>query len=54
MEASTSEIVKLIVTDEPNPTYPGFSMPDEYWNRPIEAQMREWSSIAGSWLAAWP
>ena len=54
MEASTSEIVKLIVTEEPNPTYPGFSMPDEYWNRPIEAQMREWSSIAGSWLAAWP
>jgi outer membrane protein assembly factor BamB len=53
MEASTSERTELIVTEEPNPSYPGFSMPDEYWTRPIDAQMREWSSIAGSWLAHW-
>jgi len=54
MEASTSEVTEMIVTKEPNPNYPGFSLPDEYWTRPIDAQMREWYTIAGSWLESWP
>jgi outer membrane protein assembly factor BamB len=54
MEASVSEVGELIVTEEPNPSYPGFELPDEYWTRPIDAQMREWSVIAGSWLESWP
>jgi len=54
MEASTSEVGELIVLKEPLATYPGFSLPTEYWTRPIDAQMREWSAISGSWLEAWP
>ena len=55
MLASDSEKFVLVVTEEPREYYPGFPLPQEYWTRPIDAQMREWSSIAGNWLAqsAW-
>jgi len=49
-EASTSEKLALIVQEEPIEYYPGFSLPTEYWARPIDAQLREWSTISGSWL----
>jgi len=32
------------------PMYPGHSLPTEYWSRPIDGQLREWYSIAGSWV----
>ncbi|MEM2799031.1 MAG: PQQ-binding-like beta-propeller repeat protein [Candidatus Bathyarchaeia archaeon] len=48
--ASTSDWLELIVQAEPLPTYPGISLPSEYWTRPIDSQAREWYSIAGSWL----
>ena len=54
MEASTSDELQLIVTEEPLPHYPGFNLPDEYWTRPVDAQIREWSTITGNWLDAWP
>ncbi|MDH5690477.1 MAG: PQQ-binding-like beta-propeller repeat protein, partial [Candidatus Bathyarchaeota archaeon] len=50
MLASDSEILTLIVQEESIPYYPGQSKPNEYWTRPIDAQLREWSPIAGSWL----
>ncbi|MHC3128696.1 MAG: PQQ-like beta-propeller repeat protein [Candidatus Bathyarchaeota archaeon] len=50
MLASDSEKLKLIVQDESIPYYPGHSLPTEYWIRPIDAQLREWSTIASSWL----
>jgi hypothetical protein len=50
MKASSSEQVSLTVTEEQQPLYPGVPLPTEYWTRPINAQFREWSSIAGSWL----
>jgi len=34
--------------------HPGHSLPDEYWNRPVDSQLREWYSIMGSWLQAKP
>jgi outer membrane protein assembly factor BamB len=49
--ASTSEKLSLIVQENMPPSYPGFSLPTEYWTRPIDSQIREWSSIAGSWVA---
>ncbi|MCL1977974.1 MAG: PQQ-binding-like beta-propeller repeat protein [Candidatus Bathyarchaeota archaeon] len=49
--ASESEVVTIQVTTEWQPTHPGFDLPDEYWVRPIDAQLREWWSIAGSWVA---
>ena len=32
------------------PMYPGHNLPAEYWSRPIDGQLREWYSIAGSWV----
>ncbi len=51
MLASDSEKTALTVTDEPVEYYPGMPLPAEYWTRPIDSQLREWSSIAGNWLA---
>jgi outer membrane protein assembly factor BamB len=52
MAGSETEPYELVVTNESTPTYPGHSLPDEYWSRPIDSQLREWWSIAGSWVAA--
>jgi hypothetical protein len=50
MLASDSEVLTLVVQSEPVPDYPGVPLPTEYWERPIDAQLREWSTISGSWL----
>ncbi len=50
MKASKSEPYALVVTQEPRAYYPGVPLPTEYWSRPINAQFREWQSIAGNWL----
>jgi outer membrane protein assembly factor BamB len=50
MEASDSDVLSLVVTEEQREYYPGNSLPLEYWNRPIDAQLREWSVISGNWL----
>jgi len=50
MLASASEKLALVVQEEPVPTYPGHSLPTEYWTRPIDAQLREWAEIASNWL----
>jgi len=49
-KASDSDILELTVQQNPLTDYPGQSLPEEYWTRPIDAQLREWSVIAGSWL----
>jgi outer membrane protein assembly factor BamB len=50
MLASKSEPLTLVVQEEPLPVHPGHPLPTEYWTRPIDAQLREWNSIAGNWL----
>ena len=50
MLASDSAIIELIVQEEPLPYWPGAPLPAEYWTRPINAQLWEWSGIAGDWL----
>ncbi len=50
MLASDSEILTLVVQEEPVPYYPGNPLPDEYWARPINSQLREWATISGNWL----
>ena len=50
MKASSSDRYPLVVTQEPRQYYPGVPLPTEYWTRPINAQFREWDSIAGNWL----
>ncbi len=48
--ASTTEVIELEVTSDPQPYYPGHALPTEYWTRPINAQFYEWSDISGDWL----
>ncbi len=52
MASSETDPYELIATNEPTPTYPGHSLPSEYWSRPIDPQLREWWSVSGSWVAA--
>ena len=50
--AAKSDSILLVVQEEPVVYYPAFPLPTEYWTRPIDAQIREWYSIAGHWLRA--
>ncbi|MCL2172559.1 MAG: PQQ-binding-like beta-propeller repeat protein [Candidatus Bathyarchaeota archaeon] len=51
-EKSVSEEATLqIIKDYWKPDYPGHSHPAEYWTRPVDAQLREWYDIMGSWVA---
>jgi hypothetical protein len=52
MLESSSEILELEVLEDPIAYYPAHSLPTEYWTRPIDAQLREWSTVSGSWLDA--
>jgi hypothetical protein len=49
-EESYSDVLDLIVQEEPVPVYPGHPLPSEYWVRPIDSQLREWNVIGGNWL----
>jgi hypothetical protein len=50
MLASDSDLLTLVVQEEPIPLYPGLPLPTEYWTRPIDMQLREWAPIAGNYL----
>jgi hypothetical protein len=48
--ASKSDVIELVVQADPKPDYSGFDVPDSFWTRPIDSQLREWWSITGSWV----
>jgi len=48
--ASESEPLELLVEAEQIQYYPGNSLPNEYWSRPIDAQLWEWTSMAANWV----
>ena len=50
--ASESAPLELVVQEEPIEYYPGHPLPQEYWTRPIDAQLREWYQVTGNWLGA--
>jgi outer membrane protein assembly factor BamB len=50
MLESYSETLELVVTEEEVEYYEAVPLPTEYWTRPIDAQLREWAPIAGSWI----
>jgi hypothetical protein len=50
MLAADSEVIELVVQQDPLPDYPGHALPSEYWSRPIDPQLREWFSISGNWV----
>jgi hypothetical protein len=49
--AATSAKAELTVQQEPLTALPATPLPTGYWTRPINAYNREWSQIAGNWLA---
>ena len=51
MQASTTDVLNLVVQQEPLPSYPDQPLPAEYWTRPIDPQLRSWYSISGNWIA---
>jgi len=50
MEEGYSDVLELVVQKEPVPIYPGHPLPSEYWVRPVDSQLYEWSAIGGNWL----
>jgi len=54
MKASDSIKITLVVQEERTPSYPSIPLPTEYWTRPVDDQLREWSSIDGNWLQTPP
>jgi len=54
MLASDSIVITLVVQQERTATQPGYPLPTEYWSRPVDDQLREWSSIDGNWLQTPP
>jgi len=48
--SADSEVVSLVVTEDPISYYPDTPLPTEFWSRPIDSQFRGWSSISGNWL----
>jgi hypothetical protein len=51
-EPSTSNPLTLTVQQEAIVAFPDYALPDpnEYWERPIEAENRDWWKISGNWL----
>ncbi|MCJ7559062.1 PQQ-like beta-propeller repeat protein, partial [Candidatus Bathyarchaeota archaeon] len=54
MLASDSIVITLVVQEEHTQQQPGYPLPTEYWTRPVDDQLREWSSIDGNWLQTPP
>ncbi len=50
-EPAVSSIKQFVVTTAQLQSWPGAELPTSYWARPIDAGLREWSTIAGNWLA---
>ncbi len=48
--ASESDVITLTVQADPKPEYPDYGIPDSFWTRPIDSQIRDWWSVSGSWL----
>ena len=48
--ASESGNMTLTVTGQWKANHPGHTLPDEYWTRPVDSQLREWYTIMGSWV----
>jgi outer membrane protein assembly factor BamB len=49
LAAATSPPLELVVQAEPIEFYPPFPLPQEYWTRPVDAQIREWWEVTGNW-----
>jgi outer membrane protein assembly factor BamB len=48
MLASVSDPLALVVNSEAIQYYPTSPLPNEYWTRPVNGQLRSWSQVMGS------
>ncbi|XES78517.1 MAG: hypothetical protein ACBZ72_06490 [Candidatus Bathyarchaeia archaeon] len=48
---STSPEVELVVQQEAIEPYPDWPLPEDYWERPIDAENRDWWTISGNWYS---
>ncbi|MCW4018536.1 MAG: PQQ-binding-like beta-propeller repeat protein [Candidatus Bathyarchaeota archaeon] len=51
-DASESPSLSFAVQTEQVTTYNPIPLPDGYWERPLSAELREWSTISGGWPGA--
>jgi len=51
-EPSTSAKVSLTVQQDPIEGYPSTPLPEDYWERPISKEHRDWWQISGNWFGA--
>lgn len=49
-QPSTSPLVTVTVQQDPLESFTDYPLPEDYWDRPIEGQNREWWRISGNWL----
>jgi outer membrane protein assembly factor BamB len=49
LKSDSDKLTLVVVEDVEVPIYPAAPLPTEYWTRPINAQLREWTTIAGNW-----
>jgi hypothetical protein len=54
LASDSDEMLVVVLPAEEIPSYPPSALPTEYWTRPISAESREWSQIAGSWMGVPP
>jgi hypothetical protein len=48
--ASVSDVVNLVVQQEPVPHYPSQPFPTDYWTRPIYGENKDWYRYTSQWL----
>ena len=48
--SAESPITTLVVQEDPAPSWPWTPPPNDYWERPINSENRDWASISGNWL----
>ena len=47
---SETEIVELVVTEDPLPEFSNTPLPTEYWSRPIYSTNYGWAQLGGNWF----
>ncbi len=52
-EGATSAPTTLVVNQTPTPAWPEPPLPTGYWELPINAQDRTWSTLASNWLCGY-
>jgi len=50
LPSATENYTLQILENYWKPEHPGHTLPNEYWSRPVDSQLREWYTLMGSWF----